>query len=188
MSETAAPGPGEESSGQPPDDSADAQGWWRKRKQWYQGQPQAWRALTWLSLSLAALVGMAQIGAIVQEALPTGALPVTTLYAPGQVVSSFAPTSAALTSWADASRQFGSLWVWLCLHLLFDLLFIAGYGLLGFTLLPESENPARRMLKTLIVADVVEDVLAALAFMRIIIMARSRYLPIPCTYSPFLNG
>jgi uncharacterized membrane protein len=136
-------------------------------RQAYRDQPQAWRALTWLGLSLAAVVGMAQVGAIVQQALPTGALPVTTLFAPGQVGSGFAATSTALSSWADASLQFGSLWFWLCLHLLFDVLFIAGYGFLGFTLLPESEKPARRMLTTLIVADVVEDVLAALAFTRI---------------------
>ena len=46
-----------------------------------------WRALTWLGLSLAALVGMGQVGAIVQEAIPTGAISVTTLYGPGQVLS-----------------------------------------------------------------------------------------------------
>jgi hypothetical protein len=52
-----------------------------------------WRALKWLGLSLAALVGMAQIGAIVQEAVPTGAVSVTTLYAPGQIASGWAGTS-----------------------------------------------------------------------------------------------
>jgi hypothetical protein len=119
-----------------------------------------------LGLSLAGLVGMAQIGAIVQEAIPTGSLSVTTLYAPGQVLTWIAPTSAALKSWADASHQFGSLWVWLYLHLLFDLLFIAGYGLLGFTLVPEKFS--RFLLKILIAVDVVEDLLAALAFTRII--------------------
>ena len=167
MSETAAPGPRDESSGPPPGDRAARPGWWRRPRQAYRDQPQAWRALTWLGLSLAAIVGMAQVGAIVQESLPTDALPVGTLYAPGQVVSNFASTSTALSSWADASLQFGSLWLWLYLHLLFDLLFIVGYWLLGFTLLPKSEKPARRMLATLVVADFVEDVLAALAFARI---------------------
>ena len=36
---------------------------------------------------LAALVGMAQVGAIVQEATPTGAFSVATLYGPGQLLS-----------------------------------------------------------------------------------------------------
>ena len=128
-----------------------------------------WRALKWLGLSLAALVGMAQVGAIVQEAIPTGALSVTTLYAPGQVVSGFAPTTDALNAWAVASLQFGMLGTWLYLHLVFDLLFIAGYALLGFTLLPkERERVTRYMLAALIVADIAEDLLAALAFTRII--------------------
>ena len=41
-----------------------------------------WRALTWLGFSLAALVGMAQVGAIVQEAIPTDAISVAALYGP----------------------------------------------------------------------------------------------------------
>src|SRR5690348_10543729 len=103
MSETAAAGPRDESSGPPPGDRAARPGRWRRLWQAYWDQPQAWRALTWLGLSLAAIVGMAQVGAIVQESLPTDALPVGTLYAPGQVVSNFASTSTALSSWADAS-------------------------------------------------------------------------------------
>ena len=53
-----------------------------------------WRALRWLGLSLAGLVGMAQIGAIVQEAVPTGAISVRlTLYAPGEIISGWAGPS-----------------------------------------------------------------------------------------------
>src|SRR5205814_933004 len=99
-----------------------------------------WRALKWLGLSLAALVGMAQIGAIVQEAIPTGALSVTTLYAPGQVFSSPSQTSDALRQWAAVSHQSGPLALWLYLHLAFDGLFIIGYGALGFTTLPKTEK------------------------------------------------
>lgn len=152
MSETVDRGSRDGDAGQPPD-----------------GAALTWRALKWLGLSLAALVGMAQVGAIVQEAITTDALSVTTLYGPGQVVSSFAPTSDALNAWAVASLQFGLLWVWLYLHLVFDALFIAGYALLGFTLLPkERERLTRRMLMVLIVADGLEDLMAALAFTRII--------------------
>ena len=128
-----------------------------------------WRALKWLGLSLAGLVGMAQIGAIVQEAVPTGAISVTTLYAPGEIASGWAGTSVPLDAWGDASRQFGLLWVWLYLHLGFDGLFIAGYALLGFTLLPkESERVTRLMLWALIAADCLEDLAAVPAFIRII--------------------
>jgi hypothetical protein len=128
-----------------------------------------WRALKWLGLSLAALVGMAQIGAIVQEAVPTGAISVTTLYGPGQIAAGWAGTSVPLDAWADASRQYALLWVWLYLHLGFDVLFIAGYALLGFTLLPkESERITRLMLWALIAADCLEDLAAAPAFIRII--------------------
>jgi hypothetical protein len=112
---------------------------------------------------------MAQIGAIVQEAVPTGAISVTTLYAPGEIMSGWAGTSVPLDAWGDASRQFGLLWVWLYLHLGFDGLFIAGYALLGFTLLPkEAERITRLMLWALIAADCLEDLAAVPAFIRII--------------------
>jgi hypothetical protein len=124
-----------------------------------------WRALKWLGLSLAALVGMAQVGVIVQEAIPTGAISVTTLYGAGQVVSSWSGTSDALNAWVVASSQFGSIWLWLYLHLGFDLLFIAGYALLGRVLVPKEKDPLTwHMLTVLIAADIAEDVLAALAF------------------------
>jgi hypothetical protein len=132
------------------------------------GNDLAWQALKWLGLCLAALVGMDQIGFIIQETIPTDALSVTWLYAPGQVLSGWGATSEALKLWADASLQFGQLWVWLYLHLLFDLGFITGYGKLGLVLLPPKEKVTRRILWALVVADVVEDLLAALAFTRII--------------------
>ena len=125
-----------------------------------------WRALTWLGLSLAALVGMGQAGAIVQEAIPTGAISVTTLYGPGQLLSTnFSAAAAYLNAWGAATAQFGSLPVWLYLHLLFDVLFIIGYALLGFSLLPgEDEQPARRLLWALIAANLAEAAIAAVAY------------------------
>ena len=134
-----------------------------------EAEERTWRALKWLGLSLAALVGMAQIGAIVQEVTPDGAFSVTTLYGPGQVVSSLAATSGALDAWAKAA-QFGLLPGWLYLHLIFDILFIVGYGGLGFTLLlPRERDPLTwYLLVAVIAADGQEDVAAAVAFTRII--------------------
>ena len=125
-----------------------------------------WRALTWLGLSLASLVGMAQVGAIVQEAIPTGAISVTTLYGPGQLLSTnFSAAAAYLNAWGSATPQFGWLPFWLYLHLFFDVLFIIGYSLLGFSLLPrEGERAARLLLWALIAADLAEDAIAAAAY------------------------
>jgi len=125
-----------------------------------------WRALTWLGLSLAALVGMGQVGAIVQEAVPTGAISVTTLYGPGQVLSTnFSAAAAYLNAWGTATAQFGFLPSWLYAHLFFDVLFITGYALLGFSLLPrESERTARRLLRALIAANLAEAAIAAAAY------------------------
>jgi hypothetical protein len=125
-----------------------------------------WRALTWLGFSLAALVGMGQAGAIVQEAIPTGAISVTTLYGPGQLLSTnFSAAAAYLNAWGAATAQFGSLPVWLYLHLLFDVLFIVGYALLGFSLLlGEDERPARLLLWALIAANLIEAAVAAAAY------------------------
>lgn len=128
----------------------------------------AWRALTWLGLSLAALVGMAEVAAIIQEAVPTGAVSVAALYGPGQLLSAnFAAAYGTLTAWGAAAGQFGWLPAWLWLNLGLDGLFIAGYSLLGFALLPENEKPGRVLLWALIGADVIEDVIAAVAFIGI---------------------
>ena len=137
-----------------------------------------WRALTWLGLSLAALVGMGQVGAIVQEAIPTGAISVTTLYGPGQVLSTnFSAAATYLTAWGAATAQFRFLPFWLYLHLFFDVLFIAGYALLGFSLLPrEHEQRARRLLWALIAANLIEAAIAAAAYG---VIAAHRRVPSP---------
>jgi hypothetical protein len=123
----------------------------------------------WLGLALSALVGMAQVGEIVQEVTPTGEFSVTTLYGPGQLLStSLTATTNALNAWAVTSERIGALPAWLYLHLALDVPFIVGYGLLGFALLPAAERRARRLLAALIAADVAEDVIAAVAFTRVI--------------------
>ena len=128
-----------------------------------------WRAFAWLVLALSALVGMDQVGVLVQEVTPTGEFSVTTLYGAGQLLSTnLTATTNALDAWAVASAQFGLLPAWLYLHLALDALFIIGYGRLGFTLLPAAGRAGRRLLTALIMADVAEDVIAAVAFTRVI--------------------
>lgn len=128
----------------------------------------AWWALTWLSLAVAALIAMDQVGAIIQEATPTGEFSVATLYGIGQLPSTnLTATTNTLNAWASAAAQFGSLPVWLYLNLAFDALFIIGYGLLGFCFLPSDEKPAAWLLGTLVAADAVENAIAAAAFSRV---------------------
>ena len=92
-----------------------------------------WRAMSWATLALAALVAKAEAGAVSQEVLPTGQYSVSGLYGVGQV---FAPASPAptLNAWAQASHQFSDLWIWLSVHAGFDVIFIAGYVGLGLAL------------------------------------------------------
>jgi len=125
-----------------------------------------WRALTWLGWSLAAVVGMAEVAAIVQEAIPTGAISVTTLYGPGQLLSTdFAAPAAYLNAWGSATAQFSWLPFWLYLHLLFEVLFIVGYARLGFSLLSgRRERAARSLLWALIAANLAEAAIAAGAY------------------------
>ena len=127
-----------------------------------------WWALTWLSLAVAAVIAMAQVAAIIQEATPAGEFSVGTLYGIGQLPSTnLTATTNTLNAWAAAAAQFGSLPAWLYANLAFDVLFIIGYGLLGFCLLPSGERPARWLLVALITADAVEDAVAAAAFGRV---------------------
>jgi uncharacterized membrane protein len=127
-----------------------------------------WWALTWLSLAVAALIAMDQIGAIIQEATPGGEFSVTTFFGIGQLLSTnLTATTNTLNAWASAATQFGSLPIWLYIHLAFDALFIIGYGLLGFCLLPSDEEPAAWLLGVLIAADSVENAIAAAAFARV---------------------
>jgi hypothetical protein len=97
------------------------------------GSTVPWRALTWATLALAALVARAEAGAVSQEVLPTGQYSVSGLYGVGQV---FAPASPAptLNAWAQASHQFSDLWIWLSVQAGFDAVFIAGYVGLGLAL------------------------------------------------------
>jgi len=127
-----------------------------------------WWVLTWSSLAVAALIAMDQVGAIIQEATPAGEFSVTTLFGIGQLLSTnLTATTDTLNAWASAAAQFGSLPVWLYIHLAFDALFIIGYGLLGFCLLPSGEKPAARLLGVLVAADAVENAIAAAAFARV---------------------
>jgi hypothetical protein len=89
-----------------------------------------WQAMTWASVAAAALVAKTQVGAVIQEVMPTGQYSASALYGPGQL---FAPASpaATLNAWTQASHQFSDLWIWLSVLAGFDIVFIAGYVGLG---------------------------------------------------------
>lgn len=142
------------------------------------GENRTWLALTWLGLALAALVAMAQVGAIVVEVTPAGQYTVTALYGPGQLLATnlTVPTTT-LNAWAQATAQFGGLPAWLYLHLLFDVAFIVGYGLLGFKVLPRGARAARVLLAIVIAADGAEDIIAAVAFLRVWQQRHALFLP-----------
>ena len=99
-----------------------------------------WWALTWASLAAAGLAGMAETGAVIQEATPAGQYSVSSLYGLAQVTKLTTPPTATLNAWAHVPRHVGDLAAWLCVHLGFDLLFIAGYFLLAWTLLTASKS------------------------------------------------
>ena len=94
------------------------------------GADAAWRAMTWASVALAALVAKGEAGAVIQEVMPTGQYSAGALYGPGQL---FAPASpaATLNAWTQASGLFSDLWIWLSVLAGFDVVFIAGYVGLG---------------------------------------------------------
>jgi hypothetical protein len=102
-----------------------------------------WRAMTWASVALAALVARAEAGAVIQEVMPTGQYSVSGLTGAGQL---FAPASPAptLTAWTMASHLFSHLWIWLSVQAGFDLVFVSGYVGLGlaFRAAASSDRPS----------------------------------------------
>jgi hypothetical protein len=61
------------------------------------------RAMTWVSVALAGLVGRAEAGAVVQEATPTGQYPAGSLFGLGQVTAPLTPPTATLHARASAA-------------------------------------------------------------------------------------
>ena len=94
------------------------------------GSAVPWRAMTWASVALAALVAKAEAGAVIREVMPTGQYSASALYGPGQL---FTPASPATTlnAWTQASHQFSDLWIWLSVLAGLDVVFIASCVGLG---------------------------------------------------------
>jgi len=94
-----------------------------------------WAALAWLGLAVAAWVAMGQVSSIVAEVTPTGQYPVSSVTGIGQLGAISTAPHAPLLAWAEAGTHFPALRTWLWCYLLMDLLYIAGFVLLGVTIL-----------------------------------------------------
>src|SRR5579862_6682853 len=158
------------------------------RRVWQVPGGRTWRVLTGLGLAAAAYVALTEAGAIVAEATPTGGATLSTLFGFGQLTSitNLSTTTQTLAAWGNAARplsHLGSphdLTLWLCWYLGFDALFIAGYAVVGITLLPRQapatrntrqvrtrKGPARLLLAVLVTVHVIQDAIAAVAFVMI---------------------
>jgi hypothetical protein len=95
------------------------------------GRP--WWALAAGSLAAAGFIGMAEAGAVVLEATPTGQFSVSSLYGIGQLTQPLTSPAPTLNGWAQEGNP--DLPGWLLAHLAFDVLFIIGYTLLAVIML-----------------------------------------------------
>ena len=95
------------------------------------GRP--WWALAAGSLAAAGFIGMAEAGAVVLEATPTGQFSVSSLYGIGQLTQPLTSPAPTLNGWAQEGNP--DLPGWLLAHLAFDVLFIIGYSLLAVIML-----------------------------------------------------
>jgi len=141
------------------------------------GSAVPWRAMTWASVALAALVAKAEAGSVIQEVMPTGQYSAGALYGPGQLFTPASP-AATLNAWTQASHQFSDLWIWLSVLAGFDVVFIAGYVGLGlaFRSAPaRAGEPRPRLVRgwrllawwplyALALANLIQDIIAVTAF------------------------
>jgi hypothetical protein len=102
-----------------------------------------WAALAWLGLALAAWVAMGQISSVVAEVTATGQYPVSALTGLGQLGAMGTAPHAPMLAWAEAGVPFPALRTWLWTYIGMNLLFIAGFTLLGTTVL-KSRPQVRR--------------------------------------------
>ena len=107
----------------------------RLRAAWNWLTTGVWAGLAWLGLTGAASVGMGQISSIVDEVTPTGQYPVSAVTGIGALGSVAAAPHATLNAWDEAGRHFPALGHWLWCYLGMDLLYIAGFAMLGVTVL-----------------------------------------------------
>ena len=140
-----------------------------------------WRALAALGLVAAAWVAMTEVGGIVTEATPTGGTSLSALFGFARLtgIADLTPTVQALQAWSGPANPLNQypaphdLYLWLFSYVGFDLLFLIGYGLFGFALLRPAPNsrssqdrpePALWLLLALVIANFLQDVVAAVIF------------------------
>lgn len=129
------------------------------------------------SVALGAWIGLSEANRLIgQVAVAGSAFDATSVYGPGTVARPWAWTSAlpAIEVWRAgwASRGSGFTIIdGLQAHLMFDLIFIAGYTLALLALLPKVDwaRPARRLVIAVAAVDVIEDGLAWLVLPRLIV-------------------
>ncbi len=124
-----------------------------------------WSALAWLGLALAAWVAMGQVSAIVAEVTPTGQFPVSSVTGLGQVGAITTAPHAPLLAWDEAGLQHPALRTWLWVYVGMDLLFIAGFTLLGITILKHRPRViyTRWLLTAVAAACAAEAIIGAVA-------------------------
>ncbi len=110
-------------------------GYKRLRAAWNWLTTGTWAALAWLGLALAAWVATGQISAIVAEVTPTGQFPVSSVTGVSQLGAITTAPHAPLLAWDQAGVYFPALRTWLWCYIGMDVLFIAGFVLLGVTVL-----------------------------------------------------
>jgi hypothetical protein len=112
-----------------------------------------WAALAWLGLALAAWVAKGQISSVVAEVTSTGQYPVSALTGIGQLGAIGTAPHAPLMAWVEAGLNFPALRTWLWTYIGMNLLFIAGFTLLGITILKNRPQVRRtRWLLTAVAA------------------------------------
>ena len=105
------------------------------RQSWNWLTTGVWAALAWLGLALAAWVAKGQISSVVAEVTSTGQYPVSALTGIGQLGAIGTAPHAPLMAWVEAGLNFPALRTWLWTYIGMNLLFIAGFTLLGITIL-----------------------------------------------------
>jgi hypothetical protein len=124
-----------------------------------------WAALAWLGLALAAWVAMSQISGIVAEVTPTAQFPISSVTGLGQLGAITTAPHAPLLAWDEAGLHFPALRTWLWVYIGMDLLFIAGFTLLGITILKHRQRViyTRWLLTAVAAACGAEAVIGAIA-------------------------
>jgi hypothetical protein len=94
-----------------------------------------WAAMAWSGLALAALVGLWQTSALVQELTLQGQYSVVGLLGPGQLASLATPPVTTFEAWEQAGMTFDKLYGWLWFCVAFDVVLIVSLVSLAMVVL-----------------------------------------------------